>query len=286
MNRLPVYSLALALVWMACAGKSPTSPGTPISRPITPIFRMDCSASYPHCGWPSIRESQVHNFRKALRAGAGPGDQDVVEFAFTPNTVHQQHYVGWEHDNAEPPPSQGVARYVRYWIRILSPLNLSGNGGLWGNKLWFVGDTGPNDATSRVIGIIQPRWTDADLHIHASRNVDGYDTRSGTGAIDIAVGMWHAHQFEITSSRTLSSGDGRIRFWSNNDRQEAPTTQTGGTFQLDTTDWGDVEFGYFVGETLNRAGSVIMQLCCFEYDDEFDPNWYSRRGRAAGVSSQ
>lgn len=246
---------------------------------MTPIFRMDCgNGAYPNCGWPILRETSNGVYVRTLAAGAGPGGVDAVQYTFNPisSSAWAQYYLGWSNPRAEASPApQGSVRYVRYRIYIAPGMRANGIGGeTWGAKLWILGDDGNNDNVSRVIGTMQPKFSNSDLHIMASRNIDGQP--GNTGQINVPIGTWSSHQFEIRSSSRAGVADARLATWLNNDNYSSPSARTTSGFELLTSDWTNVQFGFYAGPPIGTNGSLTIRYCCYEYDDQFDPTWASR----------
>lgn len=242
------------------------------------LLRLDCAggAAYPNCGMGARPETPEH--RRVFTPGAGPAGEDVVQFELLPRSSHSQFYMGWSGNLAMPP--QGAVRYVRLKVRVLSPLNAASNDGTWTNKFIIFGD-GP-DASSRVI--VEMRGTGSNnsgLETRIQRNIDGEPNR--TPVVALPIGTWQNLQWEIRSSSSSSSGDGRLRFWQNNGNYSSPTAQSG-NFQLNTATWSNVGLGYYSNGSLASNGNVRLQIAAFEVGTAFDPNWSTGSGGGGGTT--
>ena len=250
----------------------------------TPIFRMNCGstgANYPVCGFTTtVGEARRGTFwNRTWVPGAGPNGEGVVQFSHIGTSTQAEYYAGWRFD-AAPPVPQGQSRYIRYKIRLMSPVNLpAADGGGWGGKFIIFGDGAdwsPNPARTRFISNLRsvPGGLTQYL-LRSEMNIDGPPSRMDQG--NLTLGVWHSVQMKIRSSSTTSSGNGRLFLYldGHNSSESTPTSQSSGDVQINTDGWhGALGFGYYF-QTLGPGGSAVYQVTGFEYDDQFDPNWHT-----------
>ena len=245
-----------------------------------PLFRMNCAdgASYPLCGFGSADPGSVNGLgvywdRKWV-PGAGPQGQGVVQIDHRPQAVNVEHYLGWA--LTPPPVPQGATRYLRYKIKLLSPIAWFGVGGTatrFGGKFIILGDNG--DQGTRIISNIRssPTLGPGSSMLGTERNIQGPPSRMDTEAL--APDVWHSIQLKVRSSTTTASGDGRLFTYVDgaNASEATPTTQSSGDDQINTNGWnGVLGFGYYF-DCLGIAGHAAYQVIDFEYDDHFVSNW-------------
>ncbi len=246
--------------------------GSPMSAlaQMTPLARLNCTAStFPACGWGPANANPYHT--RQLIAGGGPSGQDVVQFTHVPTSTHAQYYFGW-FGPALPNPSAGAVRYVRVKLKVVPPISLLGSGDVWGAKFIILGDGG--DSSARVICSLTDNGVSSyTLAVMCSRNIDG--PPNATSRVELrADGSWNSLQFEFRSSSTSSSANGQLKVWHNSNTYSSPTRQSG-LFQLNTTNWGNVNVGFYAGTTVAPSGRVVFQLADVEFDDEFDSSYHS-----------
>jgi hypothetical protein len=87
------------------------------------------------------------------------------------------------------------------------------------------------------------------------------------------VGQWLDIQIELISSSTTSSGNGGYKIWINNNDYNNPTAQRSG-FQLNTTNWRLVGFGYFANHGLAADGIHKWTHSNFQVASAFASNWH------------
>ena len=246
---------------------------SPVEAQTTPILRLNCTPqNFPDCGW-GARNPNDQYHRMDLMVGAGPNGQNAVQFTHLPATHQYQYYFGWNTVSGGA-VSPGGARYLRLRIRVMGAVNFAGNQGPWQAKFFIIGD-GSGDTTSRVIGGLGVgNINDVDVYTGVSRNIDG--PPNSTSGVMISPGGWHSLQYELRSSTTSSSADGRLRIWIDgaNSNYNSPTSQSG-LFQLNTTFWTNVNLGYISQTTLTQQGRFVYQLADVEWDDQFDGGWHS-----------
>ena len=256
------------------AGTSSTSSSGAGGNPstTTPIFRMDCEDEPLECAWGSGPADSPYYTATPIEDG-GPNGEDVVEIDHTPQpqgTGQVQYYNGWT--RGIDAPAQGATLYVRFWIKPLSPIDWSGTGDVWTDKLVILGDGGP--ASSRVICALRddfPLGSGDDMLVSCARNIDGAPSKADGASL--VTGQWNWVQIEIRSSSSASAEDGHIAMWFDSGDQASPTSQSSGGFALETGAWSHIAFGRFANTAVAANGHVRYQVGGFELDDAFDPGW-------------
>jgi hypothetical protein len=246
-----------------------------------PIFRMNCGggASYPLCGFSTANPGGINGLgvywdRKWV-PGAGPQGQGVVEIEHRPQPTNVEHYLGWALVNPPAAP-QGSTRYLRYKIKLLSPIAWQGVGGQqirFGGKFIILGDNG--DEGTRIISNIRssPTAGFSQVMLRTERNIQGAPSRMDTDTL--APDVWHSIQIKVRSSSTTSSGDGHLYTYVDgaNASEATPTVQSSGDDQINTNGWtGVLGFGYYF-DSLGMGGHAAYQVIDFEYDDHFVSSW-------------
>jgi hypothetical protein len=250
----------------------------------TPLFRMDCGtggSAYPLCGFSALANDDsslgVH-FRRSRIPGGSPSGSDAVQFDLLPVAAHLQHYLGWRLDRPPAVP-QGASRYLRFRIRLRSPINYTAHSGGWGAKFVILGDTCESDfAPTRVIVNLRDAGGNYGAAILSTeQNIAGPPSRVDSPGL--APDVWHSVQVKVRSSSSASANDAMLFFYldGGNASESRPTGQSSGPFRLRTDGWSgacSMGFGYFAGTTLRAGSNVSFQVADFEYDDEFDSSWH------------
>lgn len=246
-----------------------------------PLFRMNCAggASYLLCGFSTSDPGSVNGlgvyWTRQWVAGAGPQGQGVVQIEHIPRATQVEHYLGWAVERP-PPAAQGSTRYLRYKIKLLSPIAWHGVGGpdiRFGGKFIILGDNG--DEGTRIISNIRssPTAGTTNVMLRTERNIQGPPSRMDTDTLTPDV--WHSIQIKVRSSTTTSSADGRLFTYIDgaNASEATPTIQSSGNDQINTNGWnGVLGFGYYF-DSLGIGGHAAYQVIDFEYDDHFVSSW-------------
>lgn len=235
------------------------------------LVRLNCTAgsNYPSCsGWGPWGPNQYHTAR--VVAGAGPTGQSVVQFDQIPSGSHAQYYLGFSNNSGASTP-HGTVRYIRFRFKARSPINLSGTGDVWGSKFIILGDG--SDSSSRVICNLRDNGRSVQsMAINCARNIDGYP--NGTQLLELPADAWQHIQIEVRSSTSSGAGNGRIALWANNNSYSSPT-RVSGSFQLNTTNWQNVNVGFYAGTTLAQGGNASFQIADFEMGNQWHSSWSS-----------
>jgi hypothetical protein len=261
----------------------------PAAAQTTPIFRMDCGASWPNCGFAyTYTEHEGQLYRRTRLAGQAPSGRDAVRMTFLPGSGQFEWGWLWVPRDAV---GQGNTRYLRWRFRIVSPVRWrASNGNNVGGKLVILGnlcEKSPYSPT-RVISNIEGRSDGAFLR--TEHNISGPPSR--TDVASLAHDTWHSVQMEVRSSSTSSQSNGLLRMFLNaaNASPSSPTGQSSGGFALRTDGWatagGCADSNLAFGNTFNAMASgenAVLDVADFEYDDQFDPNW-NRGGSSGGTT--
>lgn len=248
-----------------------SSGGAPPSN-TTPIFRMDCEDAPLDCGFGHIPDPSPYYTMTHVEDG-GPGGEDVVEVVHTPQPVgagQMQYNLGWWHDMDAPP--QGSTRYIRLWLKPITPIAFNGTGDVWTDKFIILGDGAPED--TRVICNLRDDFgigTGNDMLVNCARNIDGAPSQAGGDTL--VPNQWNYLQIEVRSSSASGVEDAHISIWFNSNDYDAPTSQSSGGFALETYGWTNVRLGAYANTLLAHDGSIRYQIGGFELDDELDPHW-------------
>jgi hypothetical protein len=160
-------------------------------------------------------------------------------------------------------------------MKIVGPVALYGAGDVWTDKFIILGDG--SDSSSRVICVLRDNGvTERSLALFCSRNIDGPPNATSNTEL-LTDGSWNNLQFEFRSSSSPSSGNGQLKIWNNVNAYSSPTRQSG-LFQLNTTNWGNINVGFYANTTMGPTGRLVFQLADVEFDDEFNPNFHSGSG--------
>jgi hypothetical protein len=239
---------AIALAQACSDSDGPTAPSAPVG---VVLARLDCTSSFPECGW-SYRGNE--HFYSLARAGNG------ARFTLTPgsSTDLAQFYTGWSTDLM---PSDAAAIYVRMHLTVHGPISGDGVGDVWTNKFVIVNDGAPS-TRERAIVEMRPA-AGGRLALRIQRNIDGDDARSPEA--DVPNDRRVALQFEIRRG----SG-GRVAIWIDNPNQSRPTTQSP-RFDFDISRWANINVGYYQNASLAPAGRVSYTVEDVVVSDAFDP---------------
>jgi hypothetical protein len=250
----------------------------------TPFFRMDCGtngSNWPQCGFDVSDTSATQYYRRTRVPAGSPSGSDAVQFDFIPTTATNLDFgYGWALSRASalPPAPQGQARYIRYRVRVLSPLNAMNNSdSRWASKLVILGnncESGTHQPT-RVIGFLDTGGNSdyTRMFTRAGQNIGPSSVN-----LPLALGQWMDIQIKAQSSSAASATDGYVALYVNNNNEATPTGRSP-NISLRTSGWSPstcpaswMAFGSSAREI--RTGAVLaFQLADFEYDDAFDPNW-------------
>lgn len=242
-GNVSVLGTALLAVITVALGATPATMAQTM-----PILRLSDMTALP---------GNAYHTRRVI-AGAGPQGEDVTQIDLTPGSTHAQFYMGWR--GTVPPAPDGATRYMRLKLRVLSPLNLTGNPpeGAWTDKFIILGDGGGSG--SRVIVELRPTTGADTIGTRIQRNIDGEPAR--TAVRDLVPGQWHALQWEVRSGP-----DGQLTMW-----LDGVQVAQSGVFPLGAG-WDNVALGYYSNGTLAPSSRLSFQVAAFEYDDVFDPAW-------------
>jgi hypothetical protein len=246
-------------------------------------FQMQISPeTYPLCGFSDTdgEEARGIYWERELVEGAGPNGDDVVQIEHLPVDHYHEYYNGWVWVDAPVVP-QGETRYLRWKIKLVSPVVYDGVDGAWGEKFVIFGDGSrlPNPDASRVISNLRANIpsseneTFTEAMFRTELNIAGPPSRFDTDAI--APDVWHSFQLKVRSSATTESADGHLYMYVDGDNADetSPTYESSGDFQLDTSAWSAyLRLGAY-GESLDAGGQVVYQIAAFEYASTFDPTW-------------
>ena len=261
----------------------------------TPIFRMDCGVNgseYPLCGFDVYDTAAAQYYRRTRVPAGSPSGNDAVQFDWIPSTNTNVDFgYGWglTRASALPPVPQGAARYIRYRVRILAPLNARTlSDSRWASKVVLFGnncENAPHQPT-RVIGFHDTGGGSdyTRMFVRAGQNIG-----PSTANLPLVAGSWMNIQIKAQSASTTSATDGYVALYLNNNNEGAPTDRAAG-IPLRTSGWSPstcaaswTAFGSSAREI--TAGSTLsFQLADFEYDDAFDPNWSLNTGGGSAVS--
>lgn len=159
----------------------------------TAIAAMDFTAGEPY-GWTAV-ESNPAYWDKFHRATDGPASRPAAEVLLIESGDSNQFYAGWNVSGFSAPTGP-ASRYVQMYFRVKAGWDALGQT----NKMVILGDGGAYGASSRMI--IEYRPNGSTPAVRLQRNIEGSPDR--TSLVDLVVGQWHALQFEVTSSQTIS----------------------------------------------------------------------------------
>ncbi len=189
--------------------------------------------------------------------------------------------------------AQGATRYFRMRIKVNSPIrwpsNVSGtNANSSGGKVALLGNGCGLSGDRVIFTIFDPGDSNRDGPV-ALRIDKGVSTEADIDTF-LTPDQWESFQFRMIGGTTAVSTDASYAVWKNNDTVGSPTaTATGfawnntGLGQTSTggagcqLQWGVDAFNHLADDTFADANFSI-EIADLEYDDEFDPNWYSGGG--------
>ena len=214
----------------------------------TPLIRITADSASEICR--TVPPNAFHT--RSVVQGAGPKGEAVVQFDLTPTNMPSQFYLGWACGQFAAGPAE-AARYARVLFRVLSPLNVSGNGDVWTTKFLIIGD--PH--SDRVIVDLKPVSGYSDLNVMAQKGVGGGPTAP------LRIGQWHCAQFELTASG--------VKTYLDRTDQKKPNVTLNQSFNPSA--WTNFNVGFYSNATLAKDGKVSFQIARAEFDDEFDPGF-------------
>lgn len=243
----------------------------------TPFFRSDCSLE--NCGFPQFwGQYEGVLYDTTYVPGGCPDGTDAVRIEyhsgpFDPGIV--QHPIGFGMQGIGTEPVQGMELYVRWRARVINQFPGGTDNLGWGGKFIIISDPGPENA--RLIANVRDNGMTAESTAYDwSRNIDGPE--HGTGLHEVPVGEWVAGQLWARTSSTADAEDGQLKMWLDEDNasEDTPTGVSPETVAIDVSYWAgnNTRFGGFVAlDTPIWSPAPIIEMCAFELDDEFDPNW-------------
>jgi hypothetical protein len=232
---------------------------TPASAQMTPFIRMNCS-TYPSCGWQNTVPENAYHSRRLL-SNFGPNGEPSVEFTQLPSQPYQ-YYLGWNANLNHSTPG-GTVRYARFRLRFPQA-------GVWSAKFFILGD-GDNNLARVICELRDNGISSSTIAIKCTRNIDGVPNT--TALHNLSLNAWHNIQVEMQSATTTSSGNGRLKIWVDSGDYNAPSSQSS-LQQLNSTNWQNVNLGYYAGTNGSSSSQVAFQIAAFEFDDQFDPSWH------------
>ncbi len=241
-------ALALVLVSSAVCAQAPSGPPPPGGNILA---RLDCTASFPACGWGYSGNEQHYSL---ARVGNG------ARFTLTPGSAATltQFYTGWSTDLAA---SEAPAIYLRMHLTVHGPINTDGVGDTWTNKFVIVNDRAKSQL-ERAIVELRPEGV-GKLAVRIQRNIDGEE--AGTRAVDLPTDRRVALQFEIRRG-----ANGRVALWLDNANPAKPTAASP-RFDFDISRWANVNVGYYQNASLAANGRVAYTVEDVVVADAFDP---------------
>jgi hypothetical protein len=234
---------------------------------------------------------------QTVRSGAGPDGRDAVEVSEVnggdATAMSWQHSLGWDW-NSIARPSAGSTRYLRMWMKILSPFYGSAQpdpvdgfgGSRWGNKLIILGQpTAGEPAANRAICTFLGKGDPATCDLWFERGIEGGDTRIMYE--DPPLDTWLAIQWKIVGSSSTDASDARTYLYvqADNNSESTPTLTSPAPFVWNLHDIGqDLGLGRFA-DAADDDTEIHVQFARFEYADTFDTAWYTDMGAAPPPSS-
>jgi hypothetical protein len=218
-------------------------------------------------------------------AGAGPHGQDALQFTLTPGvTKPDNQFTFGPSKSGFAQPVQGSRRVLRWRIRAITPMEweaMPTAGRRWGNKFIILGqpDGSGQDPSARMIANIG-RHADEELtewHILCEKGIDGNGGPSGDTRLEVGglvAATWYSCQWVIDFSSSPTVQDGLARLYINGDNASISTpTASTGAWMHDTSQMGSLLGLGQYADTCFTDGSIIFQVCDFEYATSFDSTW-------------
>jgi hypothetical protein len=251
---------------------------------MTPILRSDIRAAtapnYGCDGWHTGSEGIY--YRQTRITSGSPSGRDSIRFEAIGTTRNDvQFQWGCLFDSSlEPTPPQGATRYVRWRVKVISPVYWYSNwagGSSTGDKMFILGnncENSPYMPTRMIVkdGTTGPSFNNPMLGI--SQNIG-----PGSGDRAIPIDQWANVQFRIRSSSSADTSDGRVDLYINNNNEASPTASGTGIL-IKTAGWGRntcstswMLWGNGSFRAMATGGSHRLEIADFEYDDQFDPSW-------------
>jgi hypothetical protein len=244
----------------------------------TPFFRSDCSLE--NCGFPQFwGQYEGVLYDTTYVAGGCPDGTDAARIEYRAGPFEpgiEQHPIGFGLQGIGTEPVQGMELYVRWRARVTNQFPGGVNNLGWGGKFIMIADPAPEN--SRLIANLRDNGDTAESTAYDwSRNIDGPE--HGTGLHEVPVGEWVAGQLWVRTSSTADAEDGQLKMWLNGDNasEDTPTGVSPATVAIDVSYWAgnNTRFGGFVAlDSPIWSPPPVIELCAFELDDEFDPDWH------------
>jgi hypothetical protein len=284
MRQLLIVALALSAV---LAGVVDASAQT------TPIYRSNFDSGakpYGFHSWDDRVEGRY--YREQLVPGLSPSGHAALRItALRAGGAGDAGWGGRFNGEATAPP-QGSARYARWRIRYVSPINwrsdscatppnCGSNVRTTPDKLFILGNTCENPGTqpTRIIYWQYASYPGRSNPLNIlSQNIGP----SAGGQFAVAPDTWLQVQVKIQSSSSASSSDGELHVWVNNNDESRPS-HSGRGIPIRTAGWGrntcaasHIVFGdgsYNPLSNQDNTTNAVQEIADFEYDDQFDRSW-------------
>ena len=218
------------------------------------------------------------SWSRAALSGGGYGGADALKLTQIYNNDGQfGGDFGWGNNlDTGADPGQGATRFFRFRVKWDTNPDFQcrdqGDGSdipYCKIKLVIFG-TSCTGGHCRVIVTSESAVPDNDT-VKFYLAVDGGDFQVQTGFY--ASEDWLHIQVEADSATTVSSNDGNMKIWVNNDTYASPTT-TSANIDLETGDgWDAVRVGAYVNQGLQADGAQNIIISHFEIATTFDSTW-------------
>lgn len=243
--------------------------------PPTAIFAMDMSAgAVPLAGYDGISgpgELGIVVNRTYLPTG-GPSGQPAYDFDHIYSAAQDnpangwggEYYVGWGVTRGGI-PAAGESRFLRFRFRIRPDANFGaidsqdGSQVLTQHKLFILADGGTTRTILSVHG-----WPGNTFEMQLGRNGEG---NIHTGNI-LLPGVW----YHVQTETNISSPNGYLRLWINNNNFASPNFQATGISFL-PANYNFLGFGYYNNRMTSATGIYGLRMLDAIYDDAFDNTW-------------
>jgi hypothetical protein len=218
------------------------------------LFRMDCTAAWPSCGFSYTHTQHEGQFwRRTRLAGEAPSGRDAVRITGIQTSTVNQYDAGWIFTPRTAIP-QGAVLEVSWAQRLNAPIGRGVNGKAAGGKLVIVGNTCEKSphAPTRVISNLDNGF------VRFEQNVAGPPSRGETTA-GMTPGAWHTYRLTIHSGSSTTSRDGLLVM----DVDGREVARSSGGFRLQTSGWstaGCSDSGIAFVNTFNTLGSGALSV--------------------------